>query len=168
MYAIFQISLLLALTPMHVGVFVCVCVTSGSGLFHGIVRKAFTDPCMGVCGVARFIWVEIEGCPCVPSLSHHGKSPTVTSSRPRPRPVPSFCFMLKLSPVKPTGGCSGAQGSSRELSLFLPTLLYPGWRLHLESCGGRPLPLLDLHGYCGEITRNERGEPLQASAGPAF
>lgn len=102
-------SRLLALTSLRVGEFVHVCVTSGSGLFPGIVKTAWEFVVWwDLCGQKWKAAPVSHLCPAVEEgqLSFI-KAKTKTS-------VQSFWFTLKLSPVEPTGGCSGVSGPTQE------------------------------------------------------
>ena len=62
----------------------------------GVSGKAFQETHKGGWGLARFIWVEIEGCSCVPSPSIlPWKSPATTSAKPKQKPCPELVFRTK-------------------------------------------------------------------------
>ena len=69
----------------------------------GLQGEHFTDPCMGVCGMARFI--QVEGCPCAPSLSAPPwkKLICVLSKAKTKASVQSFCVISKVGPLEPAG-----------------------------------------------------------------
>ena len=65
------------------------------GLLHRITRKPL-HRCRGDCGVARFIQVEMEGCPCVPSpIIPRWKKSNCASHKARTKAsVQSFCAIF--------------------------------------------------------------------------
>ena len=77
----------------------------------GLQGKHAKDPCAEDCDVAKwFTWVET--CPWVSMFpvppSRHGKSPAVSSARPRWKSqCPSSCLTLKLSPSEPAQSAVG-------------------------------------------------------------
>ena len=88
----------------------CECYLWKSGSSMWSQGKHSEDPHVGDCRVAWFIRVGIEASPWVsnvpsPSVPPWKKFEHVLSEANTKASVQSFCFILKLSPLEPTGSC---------------------------------------------------------------